>query len=311
MEPTTEPSRAVSAARAHLDRGFRLEQAGTLDRALDEYRDAMRTAVSPSENAEAHLRIARVYRSMADWSLSREESDAAVRIAKAAGLDDLAAEALNVEFGALQTQGRFDEADTIGQRAIGLARSPRVRGITLQNLGRSAAERRDFKTSDRYFNESINAFRAANYEFGLAVALCNASRASLVRGDAQRSVEIGNEAITIARRLNSLETLLTAVQNQAAAFMATGKLESAETLLTEALGHFTSARNPIRQAECLEIMGQIGELRSDWETAVRCYTRAGDLAGAANDKPLTERLRRRFEAAVAMRARSGRTPSAP
>ena len=305
MEPTPEPSRAVSVARAHLDRGFRLEQAGTLDRALDEYRKALTTAASPDDEAESHLRIARVYRSTADWERCRQHSDKSVEIATAAGLDDLAAEALNIEFGALQSQGRFDEADAIGQRAIALARSPRVRGITLQNLGRSSAERRDFKTSDRYFMESIDAFRSANYELGLAIALGNASRAALDRGDAQRSVEIGNEAITIARRLNSLDTLLTAVQNQAAAFMATGKLDSAETLLTEALGHFTSARNPIRQAECLEIMGQIGELRSDWETAVRCYTRAGDLAAGAKDNPLAERLRRRRESAVIMRARSG------
>jgi tetratricopeptide (TPR) repeat protein len=304
MEATPEQSRAVSAARAHLDRGFRLETAGTLDRALDEYREALTVAVSPVERAESHLRIARVYRSMAEWTLSREQSDEAMRIARANSLDDLAAEALNVEFGALQSQGRYDEADAMGQRAIALARSPRVLGITLQNLGRGAAERRDFKTSDRYFDQSIEAFRSANYEFGLAVALCNASRAALDRGDAERSLQIGDEAIAIARRLNSLETLLTAVQNQAAAFMATGKLDSAESLLTEALGHFTSARNPIRQAECLEIMGQIGELRSDWETAVRCYTRAGDLSTGASDSPLTERLRRRFEAAAAMRARS-------
>jgi tetratricopeptide (TPR) repeat protein len=303
MEATPEQSRAVSAARAHLDRGFRLETAGTLDRALDEYREALTVAVSPVEQAESHLRIARVYRSMAEWALSREQTDEAMRIARAHDLDDLAAEALNVEFGALQSQGRYDEADAMGQRAIALARSPRVRGITLQNLGRGAAERRDFKTSDRYFDQSIEAFRSANYEFGLAVALCNASRAALDRGDAARSLEIGDEAIAIARRLNSLETLLTAVQNQAAAFMETGKLDSAESLLTEALGHFTSARNPIRQAECLEIMGQIGELRSDWETAVRCYTRAGDLSAGASDSPLTERLRRRFEAAAAMRAR--------
>jgi tetratricopeptide (TPR) repeat protein len=134
------------------------------------------------------------------------------------------------------------------------------------------------------------------------VALGNASRAALDRGDAARSLEIGDEAVAIARRLNALDILLTAVQNQAAAFMATGKLDSAESLLTEALGHFTSARNPVRQAECLEIMGQLGERRSDWETAVRCYKRASDLAAGANDKLLTDRLRKRLELAASMRA---------
>jgi tetratricopeptide (TPR) repeat protein len=301
MEPTPESTRAVSPARAHLDRGFRFEEGGTLERSLDAYREALEAATSSVEQAEAHLRIARVYRTMAEWTRSREESNEAVRLAQSAGADDLAAEALNIEIGALQGQGFLDEADAIGRRAMELAKSPRVRGITLQNLGRGAAERRDFDTSDRYFDESINAFREANYERGLAVALVNASRAALDRGDVERSIQIGVEAIAILRRLNSLDVLLTAVQNQAAAFMLLGKLEAADDLLTESLGYFTTARNPIRQAECLELMGQLAEQRSDWDTAVRCYTRAGDLSGAANDQPLNERLVKRIATAVAAR----------
>jgi len=301
MEPTSESTRAVSATRAHLDRGFRFEEGGTLERSLEAYREALEAATSTVEQAEAHLRIARVYRTMAEWTRSREESNEAVRLAQSAGAEDLAAEAMNIEIGALQEQGFLDEADAIGHGALELAKTPRVRGITLQNLGRGAAERGDFTTSDRYFDESITAFREANYERGLAVALVNASRAALDRGDARRSVEIGKEAIATARRLNSLDTLLTAVQNQAAAFMAQGRLDAADDLLTESLGHFTTARNPIRQAECLELMGQLAEKRNDWETAVRCYTRASDLSRAANDQPLTERLVKCIATATALR----------
>jgi tetratricopeptide (TPR) repeat protein len=290
MEFFSEPSRTISAARAHLDRGFRFEQAGTLERALDAYRDALGAAPSSSEEAEARLRIARVYRTMADWERSREESRAAVLLAEQLGALDLAAEAMNIEVGSLQMQGFFDEADQIALEALARAKSPRVRGITLQNLGRSAAERRDFERSDRYFDESIDAFRSANYEIGLAIALANAARAALDRGDTGRSIEIGREAISIARRINMLDVLLTTVQNQAAAHVATGNLDAAESLLTEALGHFTTAKNPVRQAECLEIMGQISETREDFGTAARCYARARDLATAANDLPLVERL---------------------
>lgn len=227
-----------------------------------------------------------------------------MRLAARIGADDLAAEAMNIEVGVLQMQGRFDEADVLANTAMTRARSPRVRGITLQNLGRSAAERGDFTTSDRYFDESIAAFRGANYEVGLAVGLTNAARAALDRGDAHRSIEIGEEAIALARRLNALEVMLTTVQNQAAAFLAIGNVESAEVLLTEALGHFTSARNPIRQAECLEIMGQMSETRPDLETATRCYARARDIALSANDLPLADRLAKRLEAARAAMQKS-------
>src|SRR5262249_40971919 len=148
--------------------------------------------------------------------------------------------------------------------------------------------------------QSIEAFRAANYDVGLAVALANAAKAALDRGDADRALDIGHEAIALARRLNALDVLLTAVQNQAAAFAAIGNLDAAELLLTEALGHFTSARNLVRQAECLEILGQVTESRPDGrDTAQRCYARARDLAVAAGDHPLIRRLSDRLGDAAA------------
>lgn len=296
---TPERSRAISSARTQLERGFRYEQAGTLARALEAYRAALAASSTIAERAESHLRIARVHRSMAAWEQSLDEARAALQLADEISDDDLAAEAMNIEIGALQIQGFLDAADELAQRAITRARSPRVRGITLQNLGRSAAERADFATSERYFTESIAAFREAKYEIGLVIALANAAKVALDRGDATRSIEMGDEAIVIARRLNALDLLLAMVQNQAAAFVAIGNLESAEDLLTEALGHFTSARNLVRQAECLEIMGQLSERRPDPETALRCYTRARDLALAAGDHLLLTRLTKRLEGSSA------------
>jgi tetratricopeptide (TPR) repeat protein len=295
MEPTLERTRALTAARAHLDRGFRFEQAGTLARALEEYRDALNSRPLPVEEIEARLRIARVYRTMAAWDMCSIEAGAALQLADAHHEDDLAAEAMNVQLGALQMQGFYDEADELGRRAIARAKSARVRGITLQNLGRSAAERRDFAQSDAYFAESIDAFRSANYEIGLAVALTNAAKSSLDQGNIARALETGREAIGLARHLNQLDVLLTAVQNQAAAFAAKGDHDAAESLLTEALGHFTSAKNLIRQAECLEIMGHMSEARSgDPDTARRCYERARELAIVVGDRPLADRLTKRL-----------------
>jgi hypothetical protein len=69
----------------------------------------------------------------------------------------------------------------------------------------------------------------------------------------------------------------------------------AEALLTEALGHFTSAGNLGRQAECLEIMGELSAQRSgDGETAVRCFARALALATRASDQTLVDRLTKRL-----------------
>src|SRR5436305_11880253 len=122
MEPTHDRSQGGSAARTRLERGFRLEQGGSLNRAMDVYRDALQASTTAFEGAEAHLRIARVLRTMASWTESRAESDEAIRIAEEIGADDLMAEAMNVEVGALQICGDFDAADALAERAILRAR---------------------------------------------------------------------------------------------------------------------------------------------------------------------------------------------
>src|SRR6185369_15235987 len=109
MDSTPERKRAISAARAHLDRGFRFEQGGSSEKALGAYRDALNAGPTAAEQIESRLRIARVYRSVANWVQSAEESAIAVHLADEAGADDLAAEAMNVQVGALQSQGFYDE----------------------------------------------------------------------------------------------------------------------------------------------------------------------------------------------------------
>lgn len=291
-----------SPVSAHLRRGFQFEQAGTTARALKIYRETLDLATTVEEEAEIRLRVARVLRSISEWDDALAESREATRLAESVSAFDLAAEAMNVEVGVHQFRGDFEAADRLIERALERSRSPRLRGITLQNRGRGAAERRDFVTADRCFTESAEAFRQAGYELGMAIALTNLSAVARDKGDPMRGLEFAQEATALCRRLNALDVLLVAVQNEAAALVALNRLDEAEKLLAEALGHFTSARNPVRQAECLEIMGHMSEQRPDFETAARCYERALFIAKNAGDNPLIERLTRRLAAVNASRS---------
>src|ERR1044072_9232592 len=85
--------------RPHLERGLRYEQAGLSEKALESYGRALEVSVAPAEAAQARLRRARVHGVMSDWDHSLSEAREAVRLAREAGDDDLAAEAMNVEVG--------------------------------------------------------------------------------------------------------------------------------------------------------------------------------------------------------------------
>lgn len=282
-------------ARVHLDGGLRYEQAGLGTRAIAAYEAALAAGGTAAERAEAHLRLARVYRSLCQWDDAVRESRDAVRLAEGVGEEDLVAEAMNVEVGVWQLQGKFPQAESLARAALAHARTPRVRGILLQNLGAIAAQQREFPTAERLFSESVSAFEEASYTLGIGIALNNASAAARDGGDAVRALELGSRAEAVAREVDALDIFILAIQNRAHALVDLGRLEEAETLLGEALGHFSATRNELRQAECLEIMGQLHALRADHrETAIRCYERALDLAARVGDGVLGARVEERL-----------------
>lgn len=283
-----------SPASQFLDRGFRLEQAGTATRAAEAYRHALTLDPTPAEAAEGHLRLSRALRSLAQWDEAVEEAREAERRGRQIGDEDLAAEALNAEAGVHLMRGDYDVAESLARCALIDAQSARVRGITLQNLGYTAAARKEYGRAKDYFADSLRSFRESGYELGIAVALNNAAAMARDMGDARLGLELSRESATICRRLNALNVLLAAVQNQARALVQLGSFDEAEGLLTEALGHFTSAKNIIEQAACLESLGDLSAARrGDTQTALRCYQRALDLAATAQDRALSERLQER------------------
>src|SRR5919204_6798693 len=231
-----EQPRALTA-RAHLDGGLRYEQAGLARKAIVAYEAALSADADLSTQAEAYLRLARVHRSESDWDSAERAARLALQLANQAGSDDLAAEAMNVEVGVYVLRGEFDAADALAVAALARARSPRVRGIVLQNRGSIAAQRRHFAAASRLFAESVHAFEQAGYELGMAIALNNASAAARDAGDPARAVEFALQAAALARRLSAFDILMLAVQNQAHALIELGRISEAEALLGEALGH--------------------------------------------------------------------------
>jgi tetratricopeptide (TPR) repeat protein len=308
----TKPDGSTAAppalrASEHLGGGFRYEQAGMARKAIAAYEAALAAGGTPTERAEAQLRLARAYRTDNDWEAAIRESRLAVRLAEEAGSPDLAAEAMNVEVGVYQLRGEFDDADALARAALNVARLPRVRGILLQNRGAIAAQRGDFAAATALFGESMDAFEQAGYELGMAIALNNASAAARDAGDATKSLELAVRAAVLARVLGAYDVLTLAAQNQAHALVALGRAEEAEAPLGEVLGHFTATCNVLRQAECLEVMGLIYCLRPEQsDTAERCFDLARSLALRVGSSALSTRVERR----IADLRSAGRGPSA-
>jgi tetratricopeptide (TPR) repeat protein len=293
--PTRSRYATPAGPRPHLEHGLRYEQAGVTDKAIAAYERALVLSVTAAEAAEARIRLARIQRTLNNWDVSLRQARQAAELAASAGNDDLAAEAMNIEVGVHELRGDFGEADRVGREALVRARSPRIRGILLQNLGAVAAQRREFRIAERLFSESVEQFKAARYELGMAIALNNASAAARDAGDFERALELACVATEVTDRIDALDIHMLALQNQAHALLELGSVQRAEEVLGEALGHYAATHNVLRHAECLEVMGRIHEWKAGYlDAALRCYRLAADMASKVGDKPLRERLLRRL-----------------
>ena len=278
----------------HLAGGFAYERAGMAEKAIRAYEAALATGGTLEEQARAQLSVARVHGRLAEWDAAFGAAREAERLAAQIPDDDLRAEAMNVRVGLHTLRDEFDAAEATALDALDIARSPRIRGMLQQNRGTVAAKRGEFPKADALFAESAAAFETAGYELGRAIALNNRAAAARDMGDPARSLEVAAVAAALARELEALEIVSLAVQNQAHALAQLGRPSEAEALMGEAFGHFTTSRNIVRQAECLEILGLMNATRpEDRETARKAFELAATLARRAGATALASRLQAR------------------
>ena len=288
------PSDAWAAARAALDAGARHEAAGSPERAASCYEEALAWSATPTIGAEAHRRLADVHRSRGDWPRAIAAARRSAAIAAEAGLDALRAEALNAEGNVHLVRGEIGEARALFEGALAHASGDRVRGIVLQNLGTCAARAGDFAAAGELFATSLGHFRAARYERGVLIALNNVASARADAGDPAAALPLLAEAGEIARALNDVDLLVVTVSVEAEALGKLGRHDEAERCIGEALGFFAHARNDLRRAECLLVLGDIhaaqgGEGHRD--TAQRCYGMALQLAESLDAAGVARRAR--------------------
>ena len=223
MEPSTWNERArISAARAHLDRGFRFEQAGSLARALEEYRDAL--AAAPAARRGDRSAGCGSRASIARWprgTCAAPSRTTAIRLADAARRG--------------RPRRRGDERPGRRAAGAGLLRGGgrarptrhRSRAVLPRSRNHAAEPRAGRRGAARLRGVRHATSPSRSTRFGRRTTTSGWRSRSPTR---RRPRSIGatsrgpsrsaTRPSRLARRLNALDVLLTAVQNQAAAFAA-------------------------------------------------------------------------------------------
>ena len=122
-----------------------------MEEALRTYVEAEAVAATPAEASEALRHQADVLRVRCEWEEAGVRADAAERVARAAGLADLAAEAVNARAAIAQSRSELDQAAELYREVLDTTGNPRIRGCALQNLGAIAAMGADHDRAAEYF----------------------------------------------------------------------------------------------------------------------------------------------------------------
>jgi tetratricopeptide (TPR) repeat protein len=281
-----------------LEEGFRLWKAGMVKEAVEHYRATARHSAEPRLVAEALLREAWAYRAWCKWDEAIDAAQRGAAIAQRADLQTLYAEALNAEALVYQARGEFDAAVPRYEEMLSVTNDPRLRGVSQQNLGSIAAQRGDLDGAERYFLESSQSFERARYGTGEAIALNNYAAVALDRGKWELAEVTGRQAMEAAQRVGDLELVSIAAMNIAEALAGRRQWDKAEALVTAALGHFSHVENPLRQAQCLRVLGDVHLMRGDASGAAMHYNEALRRAVATRSDFEAERIRDCLEAVL-------------
>jgi putative nucleotidyltransferase with HDIG domain len=268
------------------------ERAACIPEAIACYEAAIATADRGGDRlilSEALRRLAVVRHHRNESAVARALCDRSFAVAREAGNDLLAAEALNTLGGLELAAGALAAARKHFLDAVELGRQSRELGARIErNLGIVANIQGNFDEALARYERSLEECRAANDEHGCAVAYGNLGIVSTDRGEFDRADGYFTACYEIAARAGDVHLEGQCLVNHAEVHIARGRYEDARRNAEAALALFDQLDARSSKAEAYRMLGMVyretgrsalaeSRLRSAMELAVS----AGSLLGEA------------------------------
>lgn len=268
------------------------ERAACIPEAITSYEAAIVAADRGGDRlvlSEALRRLAVVRHHRNESAVARALCDRSFAVAREAGNDLLAAEALNTLGGLDLAAGALAAARKHFLDAVELGRQSRELGARIeQNLGIVANIQGDFDDALAHYQRSLEECRAANDEHGCAVAYANLGIVSTDRAEFDRADSYFTACHEIAARAGDVHLEGQCLVNHAEVHIARGRYEDARHNAEAALALFDQLDARSSKAEAYRVLGMVyrdtgrgalaeSRLRSAMELAVS----SGSLLGEA------------------------------
>jgi putative nucleotidyltransferase with HDIG domain len=238
-----------------------LERAVCMTGAVASYEAAIAAADATGERAvlsEALRRLAIIRHRRGESVEARELCRRSHAVARAAGTDLLAAEALNTLGGiGLETDAVAEARDHfLGALELG-GESRNLRARVEQNLGILANIQGDFEEAQTRYGRSLKAYRACDDESGCAIAYHNLGMASVDRGQFDAAEHYFRQSHEIAVRTGDAYLEGLCLVNHAKVHVARGRYEDARGNAEAALALFDRVGVESAKADAYRVLGMV------------------------------------------------------
>ena len=277
--------KAVRPAANLLIEARALERAVCMDAAVASYQAAIAAADATGEGAvlsEALRRLAIIRHHRGESTPARELCRRGHTVARDAGLDLLAAEALNTLGGiGLETDG-VAEAREHFLRALELGgESRQLRARVEQNLGILANIQGDVEEALTRYGRSLESYRASDDEHGCAIAYHNLGMASYDSREFDAAERYFRQSYEIARRAGDAYLEGLCLVNHAKVHIALERYEDARGNAETALAVFDRVGVESAKADAYRVLGMVYRETGRHALAESRLRSAIDLAVAA------------------------------
>jgi tetratricopeptide (TPR) repeat protein len=281
MSPDT-PTQSQPSVADLLGDGIRYLRGGVTNRARDCFEEVARRADRyPEAAAEALWQLANLHRLHSEWDEALNVAHRSGELAREHGLQDIEANAANIEGAIWWARGDYQQALTHFQRSLELSCTHATRGKALQNLASLAAVQGNFVDAHPLFVASREEYRSAGDARGEAVSILNIGRLQMDLGEVEQAEETLTSAVMAAKHAGDIEMLAAAQVNLGIALGRLGRTGEAEERITTAYGQFTIANIPAQRVQCLTQLASLAVRRNDTHGARVCLTHARTVAEAA------------------------------
>ncbi len=252
---------------APLDTGRRLlreaedlEQAGRTAEAVASYR----SVISIAEQHGQWPQLATALRRLAVQVHHRGDSEAArdlcvrsLAVARRAGDQRLAAEALNTLGGVHLSAGDLQEARSVFLQALQVGAGPELGARVEQNLGILANIEGDLDEAQRRYRSSLAAYVRAGNTHGCAIAYNNLGMVNADRGKLADAEDHFRTALRLAARVGDAHLQGLCLVNRAELEVTLQRYENARQSAEEALALFQDLGSHAATVDCHRVLGMI------------------------------------------------------